>query len=138
MGGASPRSRPGLIVKVVDSSSIKTNGIFLTIEPEATRGDAALLLALQGCDKVHLCRHDSCQEEGQHFKLYALASELNAEHFHLATSAKDAKRAGSRIFAWMRRGASTTAKRLKDYTSESERLVRHHGCGGRIVLGGKA
>ncbi|CAK9118714.1 unnamed protein product [Durusdinium trenchii] len=110
----------GLIVKVVDSSSIKTNGIFLTIEPEATRGDAALLLALQGCDKVHLCRHDSCQEEGQHFKLYALASELNAEHFHLATSAKDAKRAGSRIFAWMRRGASTTAKRLKDYTSESE------------------
>ncbi|CAK9111471.1 Tyr recombinase domain-containing protein, partial [Durusdinium trenchii] len=109
-----------LIVKVVDSSSIKTNGIFLTIEPETTRGDAALLLALQGYDKVHLCRHDSCQEEGQHFKLYALASELNAEHFHLATSAKGAKRAGSRIFAWMRRGASTTAKRLKDYTSESE------------------
>ena len=77
MGGASPRSRPGLIVKVVDSSSIKTNGIFLTIEPETTRGDAALLLALQGYDKVHLCRHDTCPEEGQHFRSYALARQLN-------------------------------------------------------------
>ena len=114
------RGHDQVIVKVVDSSGIKSNGVFLTIEPEFTRGDAALLLALQGYDKVHLCRHDTCQEDGQHFKLYALASELNAERFHLATSAAGSQRAGTWFFAWMRRGATTTAKRLKDYTSESE------------------
>ena len=44
---------------------------YLTIEPGTMRGDQELTQSLQGHDKVHLCRHESCSEDGPHFKQYA-------------------------------------------------------------------
>eukprot|EP00913_Durusdinium_trenchii_P014680 g13773.t1 len=87
----------------------------------ATRGDPPLLLALKGYERVHLCRHDSCPEDGQHFKSYVLARQLNPEKFHLMSTAAGAQRSGSRLMGWFFSKADQTAKKLKDYASESER-----------------
>ena len=57
-----------VIIKVTENAAIKSSGMYLSFDPEATRGDAQLLLALKGYERVHLCRHDTCPEEGQHFK----------------------------------------------------------------------
>ena len=109
-----------VIIKVVENAAIKSSGMYLTFDPEATRGDPPLLLALKGYERVHLCRHDSCPEEGQHFKSYALARQLNPEKFHLMSTAAGAQRSGSKVMSWFWSRANQTAKKLKDYASESE------------------
>lgn len=110
-----------VIVKVTENAAIKSSGMYLSFDPEATRGDPPLLLALKGYERVHLCRHDSCPEDGQHFKSYVLARQLNPEKFHLMSTAAGAQRSGSRLMGWFFSKADQTAKKLKDYASESER-----------------
>ena len=132
-----------VIIKVTENAAIKSSGMYLSFDPDATRGDAQLLLALKGYERVHLCRHDSCPEEGQHFKSYALARQLNPERFHLLSTAAGAQRTGMKTMGWLFSKAHKSAKRLKDYASESEReevggccahLVRWEGEAGRVCL----
>lgn len=114
--------RQGLtaIFRVQDSSSIKSSGVFLTIEPGTMRGDQELTHSLQGHDRVHLCRHESCSEEGPHFKQYATVKAFNPETFQLDAASAGAHQAGSHLFSWVRRGASKAAQKAKDLASESE------------------
>eukprot|EP00913_Durusdinium_trenchii_P010430 g9778.t1 len=104
-----------VIIKVTENAAIKSSRMYLSFDPEATRGDA------QWYERVHLCRHDSCPEEGQHLKSYALARQLNPERFHLMSTAAGAQKTGMRTMGWLFSKANKTAKRLKDYASESER-----------------
>ena len=114
--------RQGLtaIFRVQDSSSIKSSGVYLTIEPGTMRGDQELTQSLQGHDKVHLCRHESCSQDGPHFKQYATVKAFNPETFQLNAASTGAHQAGSQLFGWVRRGASKAAQRAKDLASESE------------------
>ena len=108
------------IFRVSGASSIKANGIYLDFEPETLRGSQDLLRSLQGFEKVHLCRHEHCPEEGQHFKQYAIVKPFDAEKFQVASSAQEAKRVGSKMMGWLYTGATTAAKRARDLASESE------------------
>eukprot|EP00438_Fugacium_kawagutii_P035496 Skav226807 [mRNA] locus=scaffold2056:134273:145141:- [translate_table: standard] len=109
-----------VVFKVQDSTSIKSSGLYLGIEPDTMRGDPDLIRVLQGHDKVHICRNSSCSEDGQHFRQYAVVKALDAERFHLTTAANEAQQAGSRLFSLFQASASKVAKKAKDFTSESE------------------
>ena len=109
-----------VIFKVAEASSIKTNGLHLTLEPDTIRGSPSLQRELRGWDKVHICRQDACQEEGQHFKQYAVVKPFDAERFQVTSAASEAHRTGSRLFGWFRTNAVAVAQRAKDYASESE------------------
>ena len=108
------------IFKVTESSSIKAAGLYLSFDAETLRGDEALLKELRGCDKVHICRHQQCQEEGQHFKQYTNVPQLNAEKFQLQAATDGAQAAGSKVMGWFSKGASKVVQKAKDYASESE------------------
>ena len=108
------------IFRVSGSASIKTSGIYLDFEPETLRGSQDLLNSLRGFERVHLCRHDQCQEEGQHFKQYAIVKPFNAEKFQVASSTQEAKRMGSNMVGWLYTGATVAARKARDLASESE------------------
>ena len=108
------------VFKVTDSSSIRAQGLFVTPDPDSVRGDEKLLQELKGHDQLHLCRHDTCTEEGQHFKQYANVPHFNAERFQMAISAREAQKAGTSVISWFGKRAGQAAKRVKDYASESE------------------
>ena len=108
------------IFKVQESSSIKSSGLFMTLEPGTLRGDTLLVDSLQGHDKVHLCRNEACSEEGPHFKQYAMVRNFNPESFQLANATTGAHQAGTQLLGWFRRGAVHAAKKAKDMASESE------------------
>ena len=114
------RSGQTVIFKVQDSSSIKSSGLYLTMEPGTVRGDVALVDSLRGHDRVHVCRHDACSEEGPHFKQYAIAKNFSPESFQLAAATTGAQLAGSQFFGWVRAGTVKAVKRAKDLASESE------------------
>ncbi|CAK9050617.1 Tyr recombinase domain-containing protein [Durusdinium trenchii] len=99
-----------------DTFPIRSSGLYASIEPDTLRGHPRLLALLRGHDKVHLCRHGSCGEDGQHFQIYALAKKFDPEKFQLQQACQSAKDAGS--FLWG--VASTTTRRLADFGSESE------------------
>ena len=109
-----------VIFKVADASSIKTNGLYLSIEPDTLRGSQALLKHLQGWDKVHLCRQELCQEEGQHFKQYAVVKPFDAERFQVTAAATEAHKTGSKLVGWFKTGATKAVQRAREYASESE------------------
>ena len=109
-----------VIFKVQETSSIKASGLYVTIEPNTMRGDQDLLASLQGYDKVHICRHESCNEEGPHFKQYAVGKVFNAEGFQLAAASDQAKRASYQIWGWFRTGAGRAVQKARDLASESE------------------
>ena len=113
-----------VIIKVTENAAIKSSGMYLSFDPESVRGDAPLLLALTGYERVHLCRHDTCPEEGQHFKSYALARQLSPEKFHLMSTAEGAQKTGARAMGWFFSKAGKAAKKFKDYASESKRKKR--------------
>ena len=77
-----------------DSQTIRSSGLYVEVEPDTMRGTASLVRDLLGHDKVHLCRNDSCPEDGQHFKIYGLAKKYDPEKFELAVAAQGAKDAG--------------------------------------------
>ena len=111
-----------VIIKVTENAAIKSSGVYLSFDPESVRGDAPLLLALKGYERVHLCRHDSCPEEGQHFKEF-----------------RRAQRSGSKAMGWFFSKANTAAKKLKDHAGESEREETEVRCAdGKENLDGAA
>ena len=114
--------RDGLlaIFQVSDSASIKSSGLYLSIEPDTLRGDDSLLKDLAGHDKVHLCRTSACTEEGQCFKIYAIADAGDMEKFHLGNAAEGAHRLGTSAWSWVLGGAKKVAKKAADFGSESE------------------
>ena len=109
-----------VIFKVSEASSIKSSGLYLTVEPDTMRGDPELVSNLKGFDRVHACRNDQCSEDGQHFKMYAISKEMDPGKFQLASTSHEVQRAGKRVFDWLSAGAAQAAKRAKDYASESE------------------
>ena len=103
-----------------DAQTIRSSGLFASIEPDTLRGSAGLLEELQGYDKVHLCRNESCPEDGQHFKLYGLARKYDPEKFELAVAAQGARDAGNFLWKWAWTGGQAVRTRLADFGSESE------------------
>ena len=83
-----------------DAQTIRSSGLYVGIEPDTLRGTASLLRDLQGHDKLHLCRNESCPEDGQHFKSYGLARKYDPEKFELALAAQGAKDAGGLLWKW--------------------------------------
>lgn len=99
-----------------EAHPIKSSGMFLSVDADSLRGDQRLLHQLGGYDRVHLCRHAVCAEEGQHFQTYGLAKRFDPERFQLKQACEGAKGAGRAHWGF----ASTTKKRLADFGSESE------------------
>lgn len=103
-----------------DNNSIKSSGLYVGIEPDSLRGTPSLLRDLRGHDKVHLCRHGECSEDGQHFKVYGLAQRYDPERFELALASEGARQAGSAMWGWAWARGKGVAEKVKDYASESE------------------
>ena len=108
------------VFRINDSTGIKSSGLYVYHDSDTVRGDGALVSCLQGHDRLHLCRNPSCNEEGQHFKEYAVVKQFDAEKFQLAAATQGAQEAGAYLVNWFGRGATKAAKRMKDYASESE------------------
>ena len=104
-----------------DSQTIRTPGLFVSVEADSMRGDPDIVEACKGHDKLHLCRNLNCAEEGQHFKEYALARDFDAERFQLKNAELEAAKAGRTLWAWFWSAASDVKKvgRL-EFGSESE------------------
>ena len=85
-----------------ESQTIRTAGLYVPVEADSMRGDKEILDACMGYDKVHLCRSVVCAEEGQHFKEYALAKDLDGEKFQSKNAELGAAQAGRTLWAWMR------------------------------------
>ncbi|CAE7410615.1 unnamed protein product, partial [Symbiodinium microadriaticum] len=62
-----------------ESQTIRSPGLYVPVEADSMRGDREIVDSCKGHDKVHLCRHLVCHEEGQHFKEYGLAKDFNGE-----------------------------------------------------------
>jgi hypothetical protein len=73
-----------------DTQAIRSSGLYVPVEGDSLRGTSRLVSELRGCDRVHLCRNETCPEEGQHFQTYGLAKKYDPEKFELA------RRKGSR------------------------------------------
>ena len=114
------RSGATLLFKVTEASSIKSTGLYLSFDPETLRGDDHLVATLKGYDKIHVCRNETCSEEGQHFKEYAIVKPFNAERYQLAAASSEAQKAGMQLCGWFGKGAAKVVKRAKDFASESE------------------
>ena len=114
--------RDGLtaVFRVLETSSIKSSGLYVTHDPDSLCGDEGLLKAVRGHDRFHLCRHATCQEEGQHFRQYAVVKPFHAEKFQLATATQGAQQAGAQLFGWMSKGATKAVQKARDLASESE------------------
>lgn len=85
---------------------IKTSGVSLTIDPEATRGDAALLLAKAMTRRASVAM-TLARRQPAAFQDPRLAKELKGECYHLATSAAGwAQKADPGFWSWMWRGAT--------------------------------
>ena len=108
------------VFRISDATSIKSSGLYVNHDVETLRGDGPLVACLKGHDRLHLCRNEVCNEEGQHFKEYAIVKQFNAEKFQLAAATQGAQEAGAVFVQWFGRGASKAAKRVRDYASESE------------------
>ena len=113
--------RDGLtgVFRVQDASGIKSSGMYVAHDPDTLREDEALLRALKGHDRVHICRNIACQEKGQHFKQYAVVKPVHAEKFQLASASQGAQEAGHCPFGWFSKGATKAVQRARDLASES-------------------
>ena len=105
---------------MLETSSIKSSGLYVTHDPDSLRGDEGLLKAVRGHDRFYLCRYATCQEEGQHFRQYAVVKSFHAEKFQLATATQGAQQAGAQLFGWMSKGATKAVQKARDLASESE------------------
>eukprot|EP00435_Cladocopium_sp_Y103_P056630 s604_g19.t1 len=107
-----------------ENQSIRSHGLYVAVEPETARGGAALVQALTGVDRVHLCRNLTCCEEGgQHFQEYGVVKRLDPERFQVAQASEGARQTGKWIWGWMNESQSTVRKlagRVREYASESE------------------
>ena len=101
------------VFRISDATSIKSSGLYVNHDVETLRGDGPLVACLKGHDRLHLCRNEVCNEEGQHFKEYAIVKQFNAEKFQLAAAMQGAQEAGAVFVQWFGRGASKAAKRVR-------------------------
>ena len=103
-----------------DTQAIRSSGLYVPVEGDSLRGTSRLVSELRGCDRVHLCRNETCPEEGQHFQTYGLAKKYDPEKFELAVATQGAKEAGQTLWKWAWAGTQAVKTRLADYGSESE------------------
>ena len=108
-----------------ESQTIRSHGLYMQVEPDTARGDVALVRQLQQADRVHLCRHEPCSEEGGlHFSEYGVAKKFNPERFQNAQASHGARQMTGQLWEWVSGGMQTRAKKLatkvKEYASESE------------------
>ena len=114
-----------------ENQTIRSSGLYVSVEPDSARGSPELMDELKGFDKVHLCRNDSCAEDGQHFKVYGLAKKYDPEKFELALAAQGAQQAGQALWAWAWSGTKKVAASAADFGSESEK-EETKCCGHRV------
>ena len=103
-----------------ENCSIRSSGLFAGIEPDTLRGSPGLLKDLKGYDKVHLCRANTCAEDGQHFQIYGLAKKFDPVRFQMILSSQGAKEAGETLWSWATKGSRVLAEKVGDFGSESE------------------
>ncbi|CAE7778356.1 unnamed protein product [Symbiodinium sp. CCMP2592] len=104
-----------------ENQTNRSPGLFVPVEADTLRGSPVLIDACKGVDKVHLCRHLVCTEEGQHFKEYAVARDFDPEKFHLKNAELEATRAGRTLWAWFwSSGIKAPRPPQKEFGSESE------------------
>ena len=92
---------------------------------DSLRGDPGLVGTLRRQDRVHLCRHEACAEEGvEHFLEYGIARKFDPGRFQAAQASAGASSAGQKAWAWVWGSASEKAKNLagkvREFASESE------------------
>eukprot|EP00438_Fugacium_kawagutii_P016301 Skav208504 [mRNA] locus=scaffold1658:140020:151562:+ [translate_table: standard] len=108
-----------------DAQSIRTHGLYLSVEPDSVRGDSGLAKRITDCERVHLCRNFTCAEEGEgeHFLEYGVVKRFQPERFQAAQAHDGAKNLTRRLWetVWPAgASASRVLGRLRDYASESE------------------
>ena len=108
-----------------ENPSIRTHGLYLSVEPDSLRGSPELVRCIGRADKVHLCRSCACPEEGgEHFTEYGLVKKFNAERFQFAQSQQEARGLSKRLWSWINpqplSAATKVFHKLKEYASESE------------------
>ena len=103
-----------------DNQTIRSPGLFVPVEADSLRGSPTIVDACRGSDKVHLCRHLVCSEDGQHFKEYAVAKDFDAEKFQLKSAELEAAKAGRTLWAWLWSSSPKPARPPKEFGSESE------------------
>ena len=112
-----------------ESQTIRSPGLYVPVEADSMRGDKEIVEACRGYDKVHLCRHLVCHEEGQHFKEYGLARDFDGERFHLRNAELGAAKAGRTVWRWLWAPPTKAARVPKEFGSESE-TEPARSCGG--------
>ena len=103
-----------------ESQTIRSPGLYVPVEADSMRGDKEIVDVCKGYDKVHLCRHLVCHEEGQHFKEYGLARDFDGERFHLRNAELGAAKAGRTVWRWLWASPAKPVKIAKEFGSESE------------------
>ena len=104
-----------------ENQTIRTAGLYVPVEAHTMRGDPMIVEACRGHDRLHLCRHLNCAEEGQHFKEYCLTKDFNPERFQLRSAELEAAKAGRTLWAWLwARRSSPPKTRSLEFGSESE------------------
>ena len=104
-----------------ENQTIRTAGLYVSVEPDTLRGDSAIVDACRGHDRLHLCRHLNCAEEGQRFKEYCLSKDFDPEKFQLRSAELEAAKAGRTIWAWLwSKKCSAALPRVMEFGSESE------------------
>ena len=113
-----------------ENQTIRTAGLYVPVEADTMRGDSAIVEACRGHDRLHLCRHLNCAEDGQHFKEYCLAKDFDAEKFQLRTAELEATKAGRTVWAWLWAKKSSPAPTWPlEFGSESEtEVVKCQAC----------
>ena len=103
-----------------ENQAIKSAGLYVTVEPDSMRGDAEVVDACRGHDRVHLCRNLACSEPGQHFQEYGLARDFDGERFQLKHAELGAAQASRTLWAWLWTPTQKAPKPAREFASESE------------------
>ena len=108
-----------------DNQTIRSHGLFVPVEHDSVRGDVELVRRLRRQDKIHLCRHEGCAEEGaEHFTEYGIVKKFNAERFQAAQAGQGASDFGRWALSWiwgdLTGRAQRVAAKVREYASESE------------------
>ena len=79
---------------------------------------------LRRTDRLHLCRHLACPEEGgTHVQEYGVVKAFNPERFQYAQAEAGARATSAQIWSWIRGSGAEVqrlAQRAREYASESE------------------
>ena len=109
-----------------EAQSIRGHGLYVTVEPDTLRGHGPLVQELNRQDRIHLCRHSACCEEGgMHFTEYAAVKKFNPERFQMAQSQSEARSLSKKVWNYLFPDPAATASKMMStlraaYGSESE------------------